>query len=73
MELDANEYYLNKYLSGEERLEKAYEAFLLSIDDDLACIEDIISFLLKSSSRFEFGNQEYDFSDDVRCLLKDLL
>lgn len=69
MELCANTSALNKYHNELERLEKSYESFLDSIDNDLVELQELIS-VIKSKAKDYDG---YNFEDEVNDLVKDCL
>lgn len=70
--IDANTYYLNKYLDEQERTERAYESFIDDIESYLSVIEVAIEEILSISKSYEYGDREYDFYEDAKECIKDL-
>ena len=71
--IDANTYYLNKYLDEQERTERAYESFLDDIESYLSVIEVAIEEIFSIAKNYEYGDREYDFYEDAKEWIKDLL
>lgn len=65
----AVESYLNKYQEKLKKQELSYDLFLTSIDDDLVEIQELIKKVKKKADDFD----GYDFSDELKDLLEDLI
>lgn len=63
--MDANTYYLNKYLDSQERAERAYESFEQDISQLLETISRCATDILSIARDYEFCGKEYDFSEDA--------
>jgi len=73
IEVDANEHYLQTYLSGEEQMEDALECFLESVDNDFIVIMEIVDKIQQGASTYEYLGVEYDFSEEVLNEIKERL
>ena len=65
----ATENALNKYQEKLKKQELSYDLFLTSIDDDLVEIQELIKKVKKKADGFD----GYDFSDELKDLLEDLI
>lgn len=69
MDRCANTEALNRYLSGEELHEEAQEAFYSDADEILAEIQELAEQLKKLAGSYDHGNSTYDFTDEVKSLI----
>ena len=60
---------LNKYQEKLKKQELSYDLFLTAIDDDLVEIQELIKKVKKKADGFD----EYDFTDEVKQMLGDLI
>lgn len=65
----ATEYALNKYQEKLKKQELSYDLFLTSIDDDLVEIQELIKKVKKKADGFD----GYDFTEEVKEMLGDLI
>ena len=65
----AVESYLNKYQEKLKKQELSYDLFLTAIDDDLVEIQELIKKVKKKAD----GYNGYDFTEEVKELLGDLI
>ena len=65
----ATENALNKYQEKLKKQELSYDLFLTSIDDDLVEIQELIKKVKKKADGFD----GYDFTEEVKELLGDLV
>ena len=65
----ATENALNKYQEKLKKQELSYDLFLTSIDDDLVEIQELIKKVKKKAD----GYNGYDFTEEVKELLGDLI
>ena len=65
----ATENALNKYQEKLKKQELSYDLFLTSIDDDLVEIQELIKKVKNKS----YGFDGYDFTEEIKSLLEDLI
>ena len=65
----ATENALNKYQEKLKKQELSYDLFLTAIDDDLVEIQELIKKVKKKAD----GYNGYDFTEEVKELLGDLI
>jgi len=65
----ATENALNKYQEKLKKQELSYDLFLTAIDDDLVEIQELIKKVKKKADGFD----GYDFTEEVKELLEDLI
>ena len=65
----ATEKALYNYQEKLKKQELSYDLFLTAIDDDLVEIQELINKLKKKADGFD----EYDFTDEIKSLLEDLI
>ena len=65
----ANSKALNKYQEKLKKQEVSYDLFLTSIDDDLAEIQELIKKVKRKADGFD----GYDFTEEIKSLLEDLI
>lgn len=65
----ATENVLNKYQEKLKKQEVSYDLFLTAIDDDLVEIQELIKKVKKKADGFD----GYDFTEEVKKLLGDLI
>lgn len=65
----ATENALNRHQEKLKKQELSYDLFLTAIDDDLSEIQDLINKVKKKADGFN----GYDFSDELKELLGDLI
>ena len=65
----ANSKALNKYQEKLKKQELSYDLFLTAIDDDLVEIQELIKKVKKKADGFD----GYDFTEEVKELLGDLV
>lgn len=65
----AVESYLNKYQEKLKKQEVSYDLFLTAIDDDLVEIQELIKKVKKKADGFD----GYDFTEEVKEILGDLI
>lgn len=63
------ESYLNKYQEKLKKQELSYDLFLTSIDDDLVEIQELIKKVKRKADGFD----GYDFTEEIKSLLGDLI
>lgn len=68
--MDAYEYYVNKHLDKQERLEKALDRFSADIEPYLSDIEDSVKTILSMAKEYD---EYYDFTDEALEMIKDIL
>lgn len=69
MERCANTEALNRYQNKLEKQEKSFELLLDSLDDDLVEIQEMIDRVIRISRDYD----GYDFSEEIRDTLKDMI
>lgn len=67
--MEAMENALNKYQEKLKKQELSYDLFLTSIDDDLVEIQELIKKVKKKADGFD----GYDFTEEIKSLLEDLI
>ena len=65
----ATENALNKYQEKLKKQELSYDLFLTAIDDDLVEIQELIKKVKKKADGFD----GYDFTEEIKSLLEDLI
>lgn len=60
---------LNKHQEKLRKQEESFELFLKSIDDDLVVIQELINKVKKRALNYD----GYDFLDDIKILIGDLI
>ena len=65
----ATENALNKYQKKLKKQELSYDLFLTAIDDDLVEIQELIKKVKKKADGFD----GYDFTEEVKEMLGDLI
>lgn len=60
---------LNRHIDKVEQQERSLQWFIDSIDDELVELQDMISCLLKRAEHYD----GYDFSDELRFVIKDMV
>ena len=65
----ANSKALNKYQEKLKKQELSYDLFLTAIDDDLVEIQELIKKVKKKADGFD----GYDFTEELKSLLEDLI
>ena len=65
----ATEKALYNYQEKLKKQELSYDLFLTAIDDDLSEIQDLIKKVKRKADGFD----EYDFTEEIKSLLEDLI
>ena len=67
--MEATENALYKYQEKLKKQEVSYDLFLTAIDDDLAEIQELINKVKRKADGFD----GYDFTEEIKSLLEDLI